>query len=123
MLYFWLNSMINFCVVASYTRICFADNLCSIIFKGQLPCSYFIFAAKTKIIGFDLLILIRYGKWYLGLIEVTLADLHTPLEVKVALLYYGLQIPPMILKLLGKRRDGWHWGRLSRGRTRRWQVF
>lgn len=45
------------------------------------------------------------------MVNVTLEDFHTPLEIKVALLYYGLQIPPKILKLLGKERDGWNWGR------------
>ncbi len=36
---------------------------------------------------------------------------HTPLEVKVALLYNGLQIPPAILDQLQKEDSGWNWGR------------
>lgn len=36
---------------------------------------------------------------------------HTPLEIKVALLYNGLQIPPVILDQLQKEEGGWSWGR------------
>ncbi len=36
---------------------------------------------------------------------------HSPLEVKVALLYDGLQIPPAILDQLQKEESGWSWGR------------
>ncbi len=35
----------------------------------------------------------------------------SPLEVKVALLYYGLQIPPPILTQLQQEDPAWNWGR------------
>jgi radical SAM protein (TIGR04043 family) len=37
----------------------------------------------------------------------------SPLEVKVALLYYGLQIPPQIVEQLKMDDPSWHWGRRS----------
>ncbi len=36
---------------------------------------------------------------------------YTPLETKVALLYYGLQIPPTIVSQLQEGEEAWNWGR------------